>query len=75
MEHIVQADTLVNGYTNIEFEQNVITLALNNGVDLFELGKIKKNDSFLDEARQRFRYELNAILSIVDEMLTKENLF
>lgn len=75
MEHIVQADTLVNGYTNIEFDQNVITLALNNGVDLFELGKIKKNDSFLDEARQRFRYELNAILSIVDEMLTKENLF
>lgn len=75
MEHIVQADMIVNGYTNIEFNQGIVTLALNNGTDAFELGKYKKNDHFLDEARQRFRYELNTILSIVDEMLTKENLF
>ena len=44
-----------------------MTLALNNGTDAFELGKYKKNDQFLEEARQRFRYELNSILSIVDE--------
>ena len=75
MEHIVQADMIVNGYTNIEFNQGIVTLALNNGTDAFELGKYKKNDHFLDEARQRFRYELNSILGIVDEMLTKENLF
>lgn len=75
MEHIVQADMIVNGYTNIEFNQGIVTLALNNGTDAFELGKYKKNDQFLEEARQRFRYELNSILSIVDEMLTKENLF
>lgn len=75
MEHIVQADMIVNGYTNIEFNQGIVTLALNNGTDAFELGKYKKNEHFLDEARQRFRYELNSILGIVDEMLTKENLF
>lgn len=75
MEHIVQADVIVNGYTNIEFNQGIVTLALNNGTNAFELGKYKKNDNFLEEARQRFRYELNTILSIVDEMLTKENLF
>ena len=75
MEHIVQADMIVNGYTNIEFNQGIVTLALNNGTDAFELGKYKKNEHFLDEARQRFRYELNSILGIVDEILTKENLF
>lgn len=75
MEHIVQADMIVNGYTNIEFNQGIVTLALNNGTDAFEIGKYKKNEHFLDEARQRFRYELNSILGIVDEMLTKENLF
>lgn len=76
MEHIVQADTIVNGYTNIEFNQGIVTLALNNGTDAFELGKIKKNNEhFLEDARNRFRYELNTILSIIDEILTKENLF
>lgn len=42
MEHIVQADMIVNGYTNIEFNQGIVTLALNNGTDAFELGKYKR---------------------------------
>ena len=75
MEHIVAADEKVDGYTKIEFENSRVTLALNNGKNSFELTKTLWSKSRLDETRLRFRYELNSILSIVDEMLTKENLF
>ena len=68
MEHIVAADEKVDGYTKIEFENSRVTLALNNGKNSFELTKTLWS-------RSRFRYELNSILGIVDEMLTKENLF
>lgn len=75
MEHIVATDEKVDGYTKIEFENSRVTLALNNGKNSFELTKTLWSKSRLDETRLRFRYELNSILSIVDEMLTKENLF
>ena len=73
--YIVAADEKVDGYTKIEFENSRVTLALNNGKNSFELTKTLWSKSRLDETRLRFRYELNSILSIVDEMLTKENLF
>ena len=74
-QFIVAADEKVDGYTKIEFENSRVTLALNNGKNSFELTKTLWSKSRLDETRLRFRYELNSILSIVDEMLTKENLF
>lgn len=75
MEHIVAADEKVDGYTKIEFENSRVTLALNNGKNSYELTKTLWSKSRLDETRLRFRDELNSILGIVDEMLTKENLF
>lgn len=75
MEHIVAADAKADGYTNIEFAGNQITLALNNGRDSFELKKTLWSQSRLDEARSQFRAEFRNILSIIDEMLTKENFF
>ena len=67
MEHIVAADEKVDGYTKIEFENSRVTLALNNGKNSFELTKTLWSKSRLDETRLRFRYELNSILSIVDD--------
>lgn len=75
MEYIVAADEKVNGYTKIEFENSKVTLALNNGKISFELTKTLWNKSRLDETRLRFRDEFQNILSIIDEILTKENLF
>ena len=75
MEHIVAADEKVDGYTKIEFENSRVTLALNNGKNSFELTKTLWSKSRLDETRLRFRDEFQNILSIIDEILTKDNLF
>ena len=75
MEHIVAADEKVDGYTKIEFENSRVTLALNNGRNSFELTKTLWSKSRLDETRLRFRDEFQNILSIIDEILTKDNLF
>lgn len=75
MEHIVATDEKVDGYTKIEFENSKVTLALNNGKNSFELTRTLWSKSRLDETRLRFRDEFQNILSIIDEILTKDNLF
>lgn len=75
MERIVAADAKADGYTNIEFASNRITLALNNGRDSFEAPKTIGSLSRLEKTRQAFRDEFETILSIIDEILTKENFF
>lgn len=75
MEQIVAADEKVDGYTKIAFENSKVTLALNNGKNSFELTKTLWSKSRLDETRLGFRDEFQNILSIIDEILTKDNLF
>lgn len=75
MERIVAADEKADGYTNLEFAGDRITLTLNNGKDSFEVKKTIGSRSRLEKTRQTFRDEFQNILSIIDEILTKENLF
>ena len=75
MERIVAADEKADGYTNLEFAGDRITLTLNNGKDSFEVKKTIGSRSRLEKTRQTFRDEFQNILSIIDEILTKDNLF
>ena len=75
MESIMRADEIAEGYTNIEFKNSDVTITLNNGKDAFEVKKTISSKRSLEKCRENFRAELSSILSIVDEILTKENLF
>lgn len=75
MESIMRLDSLVDGYTNIEFRDTSVVLTLNTGRDSFEIKKILRSRRKLEKYRQRFREELKVILGVFDEVLTKDNLF
>ncbi len=75
MENIMRADELANGYTNIEFRGKNAFVAIYNGYDSFEITKTVLNQKSLDNNRQRLRNDLNRILAIVDEIISKDNLF
>lgn len=75
MEHLLRADEHARGYTNIEFQNKLVTITINNGRDSFEIQKKLYSKRRLEENRQNFRNELNTILAILDEILTKDQLF
>ncbi len=75
MEAVMRLDELANGYTNIEFRDSSVVIALNNGKDSFKVNKKLKSLKLLEKYRQSFRKELEIILGVLDEVLTKENLF
>lgn len=75
MENIIKADTYACGYTNIEFRGQNAFIALNTGRDSFEITKTVISKKSLDNSRQQMRGELNRILAVIDEILTKDNLF
>lgn len=75
MENIVRADELANGYTNILFKNNHVDLSMNNYVDSFEVTRNISGKKALDECRMAMRKDLNIILAIADEILTKDRIF
>lgn len=75
MESVMRLDELADGYTNIEFCGKTVVVTLNNGRDSFEVKKILGSQRRLEKYRQRFREELEVILGVFDEILTKDNLF
>lgn len=75
MESVMRLDELADGYTNIEFRDKSVVVTLNNGKDLFEANKILRGQKGLEKYRQSLRKELDIVLGIFDEVLTKENLF
>ena len=75
MENVVRADELANGYTNILFKENRVDIAMNNYEDSFEVTKNIYSQTALDEWRAIMRKDLDILLSIADEILTKDRLF
>lgn len=75
MESVMKLDELSDGYTNIEFRGTSVVVTVNNGRDSFEVKKILGTQRRLEKYRQSFRKELEIILGVFDEVLTKENLF
>lgn len=75
MESVMRLDELADGYTNIEFRGTSVVVTLNNGRDSFEVNKTLGSQRRLEKYRQRFREELEVILGVFDEVLTKDNLF
>lgn len=75
MESILRLDESADGYTNIEFSGSHVTITLNNGRDFFEVKKIIRNQKHLNKYRDAFRRELDMMLLIIDEILTKKKLF
>lgn len=75
MESVMRLDKLADGYTNIEFRGTSVVVTLNNGKDLFEVNKTLGSQKKLKMYQQRFRDQLEIILGVFDEVLTKKNLF
>lgn len=75
MESVMRLDELAAGYTNIEFRGTSVVIALNNGRDSFEINKSLHSTKRLERYRQSFRNEFDVILGVLDEILTKDNLF
>lgn len=75
MESVMRLDKMADGYTNIEFRGTSVVVTLNNGRDSFEVNKTLVSQRRLEKYRQNFRDELEIILGMFDEILTKENLF
>lgn len=75
MESVMRLDELADGYTNIEFRGTSVVVTLNTGRDSFEVKKTLGSQRRLEKYRQRFREELEVILGVLDEVLTKDNLF
>lgn len=74
-DRIVKIDEMAQGYTNIYFSADEVTLALNNNSDNFEINKKITNVNDLEERRNGMRTQLSTVLSIVDEVLANEMLF
>ena len=74
MESVMRLDEHADGYTNIEFAGSNVVLTLNTGRDSFEI-KRTLGMRRLEKYRQMFRDELGIYLDVLDEVLTKENLF
>ena len=74
MERVMRLDEHAEGYTNIEFAGSNVVLTLNTGRDSFEI-KRTLGMRRLEKYRQKFRDELGIYLDVLDEVLTKENLF
>lgn len=70
----MRLDEHADGYTNIEFAGSNVVLTLNTGRDSFEI-KRTLGMRRLEKYRQMFRDELGIYLDVLDEVLTKENLF
>ncbi len=75
MEAVMRLDEMADGYTNIEFRNSSVVITLNNGRDLFEVNKTLNSRRRLEKYRQSFREELEVMLGVFDEILTKDNLF
>ena len=75
MESVMRLDERADGYTNIEFCGTSVVVTLNTGRDSFEVKKTLVSQRRLEKYRQRFREELEVILGVLDEVLTKDNLF
>ncbi|MBD5097112.1 MAG: DUF3137 domain-containing protein [Lachnospiraceae bacterium] len=75
MESVMRLDELADGYTNIEFRGTSVVVTLNTGRDSFEVKKTLGSQRKLEKYRQRFREELEVILGVLDEVLTKDKLF
>ena len=59
----------MEGEVNIQFSNNMIVIALNNGKNFFELGDINKDENKIENHRQKFRDDLSYILRILDYMI------
>ncbi|MCM1171922.1 MAG: DUF3137 domain-containing protein [Clostridium sp.] len=75
MESVMRLDELADGYTNIEFRDTSVVVTLNTGRDSFEIKKTLGSKRLLEKYRQSFREELEVLLGVFDEILTKDNLF
>lgn len=75
MESIIKLDELAQGYTNINFRNGVVYIAINNGRDSFEVKRTIRSESRLEKSRQEMRNDLKIVLSIIDEILEKDRLF
>ena len=75
MESVSRADELADGYTNMLFKDNRVDIAMNNYVDSFEVKRNIYTQNALDECRMLMRKDLDILLSIADEILTKDRLF
>lgn len=75
MENIMKADEYADGYTNISFINGAANIAIHNGKDAFEITKTMYGKKRLEESRAHMRRDLDIILSIVDEILQKDQLF
>lgn len=75
MENVIHADELADGYTNILFNNSRVDISMNNNIDSFEINKNIHTQKALNEYRQIMRNDLDIILSIADEILTKNRLF
>ena len=59
----------IEGKINIQFSNNMIIIALNNGKNLFELGDIKKDENSIENYKREFRDDLSYILRILDYII------
>lgn len=75
MESIVKADEFARGTTNIYFNKTYVDIALDNRQDAFEVRNIVGDQRSLDMARQYIRNDLYKVISIVDQIMTKDRLF
>lgn len=75
MESVSRADELADGYTNMLFKDKRVDIAMNNYVDSFEVKRNIYTQNALDECRMLMRKDLDILLSIADEILTKDRLF
>ncbi len=75
MENIVKIERQVGGYTNINFRYGVLYVSINNGEDAFEIKKALRSKKRLEKCREQMRKERDLILSILDEVIEKDQLF
>ncbi len=73
MERLMSLDEAADAQTFFCFENNKVHIALYNGRDSFELGKVKPSD--IENLRQKFRGELKYLTNIVDDLLLNDKLF
>lgn len=66
---VINAIMKMEGEVNIQFSNNMIVIALNNGKNFFELGDINKDENKIENHRQKFRDDLSYILRILDYMI------
>ena len=74
MEYIIAADNAADSITYFCFAGNRVRIAMKNGRDLFDFGKLKKSMT-LDWFRARITSDVRNITGVIDELLRNEYLF